>query len=145
MDLEQNALLNLIRQYADIDKIFIYPEGPCEAICWLLINQRKGTNLKYLDDSKAFIKCSNSVNDIYENIDECTPDKKRKKLIVFDDMIADILSNKKLNPKNLFIRGRKLRISPLIITQLYFAVAKDIRLNVTHYFVMKIPKKMLDV
>ena len=111
----------------------------------MLINQRKGTNLKYLDDSKAFIKCSNSVNDIYENIDECSPNKKRKKLIVFDDMIADILSNKKLNPKNLFIRGRKLRISPLIITQLYFAVAKDIRLNVTHYFVMKIPKKMLDV
>ena len=83
--------------------------------------------------------------DIYKNIDECTPNKKQKKLIVFDDMIADILSNKKLNPvvSELFIRGRKLTISPVIITQFYFAVSKDTRLNITHYFVIKIPKKYL--
>ena len=82
------------------------------------------------------------MNDIYKNIDECTPNKKQKKLIVFDDMIADILSNKKLNPvvSELFIRGRKLTISPVIITQFYFAVSKDTRLNITHYFVIKIPK-----
>ena len=85
------------------------------------------------------------MNDIYKNIDECTPNKKQKKLIVFDDMIADILSNKKLNPvvSELFIRGRKLTISPVIITQFYFAVSKDTRLNITHYFVIKIPKKYL--
>ena len=85
------------------------------------------------------------MNDIYKNIDECTPNKKQKKLIVFDDMIADTLSNKKLNPvvSELFIRGRKLTISPVIITQFYFAVSKDTRLNITHYFVIKIPKKYL--
>ena len=85
------------------------------------------------------------MNDIYKNIDECTPNKKQKKLIVFDDMIADILSNKKLNPvvSELFIRERKLMISPVIITQFYFAVTKYTRLNLTHYFVIKIPKKYL--
>ena len=69
--------------------------------------------------------------------------KKQKILIVFDDMIADMLSNKKLNPivTELFIRGRKLNISLVFITQSYFAVPKNIRLNSTHYFVMKIPNK----
>ena len=63
--------------------------------------------------------------------------------MVFDDMIADMLSNKKLNPivTELFIRGRKLNISLVFITQSYFAVPKNIRLNSTHYFVMKIPNK----
>ena len=65
------------------------------------------------------------------------PNKKRKILIVFDDMIIDMLSNKKLY--KLFIRGRKLNISLVFITQLYFPVTKDIRLNSTHYLVMKIP------
>ena len=64
-------------------------------------------------------------------------------LIVFDDMIADMLSNKKLNPivTELFIRGRKLKIFLIFITQLYFPVPKNVILNLTHYFVMKIPSK----
>ena len=64
-------------------------------------------------------------------------------MIVFDDMIANMLSNKKLNPivSELFIRGRKLNISLVFITQSYFSVPKDIRLNSTHYFIMKIPNK----
>ena len=71
------------------------------------------------------------------------PNKKRKILIVFDDMIAHMLSNKKLNPivTELFIRGRKLNISLVFITQSYFAIRKNIRLNSTHYFIMKIPNK----
>ena len=83
------------------------------------------------------------MDDIYKNIEEYNPNKKRKILIVFDDMIADMLSNKKLNPivTELFIRGRKLNISLVFITQSYFAVPKNIRLNSTHYFVMKIPNK----
>ena len=82
------------------------------------------------------------MDDIYKNIDEYNPNKKRKILIVFDDMIADMLSNKKHNPivTELFIRERKLNIS-VFITQSYFAVPKNIRLNSTHYFVMKIPSK----
>ena len=80
---------------------------------------------------------------VYKNIDEYNPDKKQKILIVFDDIITDMLSNKKLNPivTELFIRRKKLNISLVFITQSYFAVPKNIRLNSTHYFVMKIPKK----
>ena len=83
------------------------------------------------------------MDDIYINIEECNPNKKRKILIAFDDMIADMLSNKKLNPivTELFIRGRKLNISLVFITQSYFAVPKNIRLNSTHYFIMKIQSK----
>ena len=81
--------------------------------------------------------------DIYKNIEEYNPNKKRKILIVFDDMIADMLSNKKLNPilTKLFIRGRKLNIYLVFIIQSYFAIPKNIRLNSTQYFVMKIPSK----
>ena len=83
------------------------------------------------------------MDDIYKNIEEYNPNKKRKILIVFDDMIADMLSNKKLNPivTELFIRGRKLKISLAFITQFYFAVPKNIRLNSTYYFIMKIPNE----
>ena len=71
------------------------------------------------------------------------PIKKRKVLIIFDDMIADMINNNKLNPivTELFIRGRKLNISIAFITQSYFKVSKDVRLNSTHFFVMKIPNK----
>ena len=83
------------------------------------------------------------MDDIYKNVEDYNPNKKRKILIVFDDIIADMLSNKKLNPivTELFVRGRKLKISLVFITQSYFAVPKTIRLNSTHYFVMKIPNK----
>ena len=69
--------------------------------------------------------------------------KKRKILTAFDYMIADMLSNKRLSPivTELFIRGRKLNISLAFITQSYFAVPKDIRLNATHYFIVKGPNK----
>ena len=83
------------------------------------------------------------MEDIYKNIEECNRNNKPKTLIVFDDMISNVLSNKKLNPivTELFIRGRKLNISLVFITQSYFAVPKNIRLNSTYYFVMKIPNK----
>ena len=70
-------------------------------------------------------------------------EKNRKVLIVFDDMIADMSNNKNLNPiiTELFIRGRKLNISIVFITQSYFKVPKDVRLNFTHFFIMKIPNK----
>ena len=70
----------------------------------------------------------------------CNPYKENKILIVFHDMIADIIKNKKLNSivTNLFIRGRKLNISLTFITQSYFKVPKDVRLNTTHFFIIKI-------
>ena len=83
------------------------------------------------------------MDDIYKNIEEYNPNKKRKILIKFDYMIADILSNKKLNPivAELFIRGRKLNISLVFITQSYFTIPKYIGLNSTHCFIMTIPNK----
>ena len=81
--------------------------------------------------------------DVYKNIDDYNPDKENKILIVFDDMIADMIHNEKLNSivTELFIRGRKLNISLVFITQSYFKVPKDVRLNTTHFFIMKIPNK----
>ena len=83
------------------------------------------------------------MDDIYKNFEENNPNKKSKILIVFDDMIADMLNNKKLNPivSELFIRGRKLNISLAFITQSYFPVSKDTRLICTHYFIIKVPNK----
>ena len=92
---------------------------------------------------KLFFEFSNDMDDIYKNIEEYNPNKKRKILIVFDDMIADMLSNKKLNPivTEIFILHRRLNISLVFITQSYFALRKSIILNSTHYFVMKIPNQ----
>ena len=83
------------------------------------------------------------MDDIYENIDEYNPNKKRKILILFDDITADILSNKKLQPivTEVFIRGKKINRFTFFITRSYFAVSKHIRLNSTHYFIMKIPNE----
>ena len=83
------------------------------------------------------------MQDVYQNINEYNEDKERKILIVFDDMIVDVINNKKVNSivADLFIRGRKLNISLVFITQSYFEVPKDVRLNSTHFFIMKIPNK----
>ena len=86
---------------------------------------------------------SNDMQDVYKNIEDYNPIKKRKILIAFDDMIADMINNNKLNPlvTELFIRGGKLNISIVFITQSYFNVPKNVRLNSTHFFIMKIPNK----
>ena len=83
------------------------------------------------------------MDDIYANIEEYNPNKKRKTLIVFDDLITDMLSNEKLNPivTELSIRGRKLIILIFFVIQSYFARPQNIRLNYTYYFIMKIPNK----
>ena len=80
------------------------------------------------------------MDDVYWNIDDYNPSRKRKILIVFDDMIAEIMSNKKFQAifKELLIRCRKLNISLVFITQSYSSVPKDVRLNSTHYLIMKI-------
>ena len=87
-------MLNLINHETDIDKIYLYVKDPFEEKCQLLINKRERTDLKYLNNFKAFIGCSNDMDDIYKNIEKCNPNKKRKLLIVSDDMIVDMLSNK---------------------------------------------------
>ena len=138
-----NALLNLINNQPHIDKIYLYAKDPYEKKYQYLINKREKVGLNHFNDPKAFMEYSNDMQDVYKNIEDYNPIKKRKVLIIFDDMIADMISYNKLNPTvtELFIRGRKLNISFIFITQSYFKVPKDVRLNSTHFFIMKIPNK----
>ena len=138
-----NIFLNLINNQLDIDKIYLYAKDPYEAKYQYLINKREKAGLDHFKDPRAFIEYSNDMQDVYKNIKNYNPGKKRKILTVFNDMIAAMINNKKLNPvvTELFIRGRKLNISIVFITQSYFKVPKDVRLNSTHFFIMKIPNK----
>ena len=136
--------MNLINKHPDIDKIYLYAKDLYEAKYHFLINKREKTRLKQFNDPKAFTEYSNDMQDVCKYIDEYNADKERILiLIVFVDMIADMINNKKLNSivTKLFIRGRKLNISLVFITQSYFKVPKDVRLNSTHFFIMKIPNK----
>ena len=138
-----NTLLNLIKEqdYHDvIDKIYLYARDLSEPKYEYLIKKREDAGIKHVNNPNAFIECSNTMDDVYENINDYNPIKKRKKLIVFDDMIADIMTNKRFQAiiKELFIRCRKLNISLVFITQSYFPVPKNVRLNATHYSIMKI-------
>ena len=138
-----NSLFDLINPLPYTDKTYLHATDPYEAKYLFLINRWESTVLKHFNDSKAFIEYSNDVDDIHKNIEKYNPNKKCKILIIFDDMIVDMVSNGKLNPivTELSIRGRKLSISLVFITQSCFAVSKNIRLNSMHYFIMKIPSK----
>ena len=101
-----NALLNLISQQDDIDRIYLYAKELSETKHEILIKKRENVGIKHLNDSNAFIECSNTMDDVYENIDDYKPNRQKKILIVFDDMIADIMGNKKFQAiiKESFIR-----------------------------------------
>ena len=138
-----NVLLNLIDNQPDIDKIYLYEKDPYEAKYQYLINIREKVDTNHFKDPKAFIEFSNDMHDVYKNINEYSQDKERKISTVFEDMIADVINNKKLDSlvTELFIRGRKLNISIVFITHSYFKVPKDVRLNTTHFVIAKIPDK----
>ena len=114
-----NALLNLINNRSDIDKTYLYTKDPYEVKYQYLINKCEKVGLNHFNDPKAFMEYSNDMLDVYKNIEDYNPDKERKLLIVFDDMITDMVNKKRLNPivTELFIRGRKLNISIVFITQ----------------------------
>ena len=133
----------MIQNQPDIDKIYLYAKYPYEAKYQFLINKRERVGINRLNDPKAFVEYFNNMHKVYKNIDNYNPDKENKILIVFDDMIADMIRNKELNSivTELFIRGRKLNISLAFITQSYFKVTKDVRNNSTHFFILKIPNK----
>ena len=103
-----NALLNLINKQEDFDKIYFYAKDLSESKYEYLIKSCENVGIRHFNDSKAFIECSDTMNDLYENIDDYNPNRKRKILIVFDDMIADIMTNKKFQSiiKELLIRCR---------------------------------------
>ena len=109
-----NALLNLINNQSDIDKIYLYAKDPHEAKYQYLINRHEKVGIDQFSDPKAFMECSNDMQDVYKNIEDYNPNKKRKILIIFDHMIADMINNKKTWGKK--IRGRKLGISIAFIT-----------------------------
>ena len=121
----------------------MYAKEPYKAKYQYLVNTRESVGINYFNDPKAFIEYSNDMRDVYKNISYYNPVKENKILIVSDDMIADIIHNKKLDSiaTELSIRGRKLNISLVFITQSYFKVPKDVRLNTTHIFISKIPNK----
>ena len=135
-----NTLLNLINEQKDIDKTYLYAKDLSKKKYECLIRNRENAGIKHLNDSKAFIECSNTMDDVYENINNYNSNRKRKILIIFDDMIVDNMSNKTFQAiiKDLFIRCRKQNISLVFFTQSYFFVPKDVRLNSTHDIIMKI-------
>ena len=129
-----------MKEEDDIDKISLYAKDLSEPQYEFLIKKRENAGIKHINDSNAFIECSNTMDEFYENINDYNPSRQRKILIVFDDIIAEIMSNKKVHAiiKELFIRCRKLNILLVFITQSCFFVPKDVRLNSTHYLLIKI-------
>ena len=135
-----NTLLHLIKNLHPIDKIYLYAKDLSEPKYEFLINKREKAGIKNLNDPDAFIEYSNDMDDVLDDINNYNKNRDKKVLIVFDDMIADIMSSKKFRAiiKELFIRCRKLNISIVFITQSYFRTPKDARLNSMHYVIMKI-------
>ena len=105
-----------------------------------LIKKRENAGIRNLNDPNAFIEYSNTMNDVYSNVDYYNSKRKRKVLIVFDDMVADIMTNKRFHAiiKELFVRCRKLNINLVFTSHSYFSVPEEVRLNSAHYLIMKI-------
>ena len=116
---KNKSLLNLINNHPDIDKTYLHAKDPYKAKYQYLINKPEKVGLDHFKDPRASIEYSNDMQDVYKTIEDYNPRKKCKILIVFDDMIADMINNKKLNPvvTELFIRGKNLGICITFITQ----------------------------
>ena len=121
----------------------MYAKDPYEEKYQYLINIREKVGIDNFNNLKVFIEYSNDMHDVYKDINEYNIDKVPKILIVFDDMIADMINNKKLNSTvtELFIRGRKLNISLVFITKSYSKIPKDVRLNTTSFLSQKFQTK----
>ena len=131
--------MNLIKNQPDIDKIYFYAKDPYETKYQYVIIKTEGVGIGRFNDPKAFIEYSNAMYDVYQIINYYNIDKENKILKVFDDMIANMINNKKQNSvvTELFIRERKSNISLVFITQSFFKVPKDVRLNTTHFLSQK--------
>ena len=138
-----NTLLHLINKFHPIDKIYLYAKDTDEKKYQYLINKREQAGIKKLNDPHAFIEYLNDMNDVLEDINNYNKNRDKKVLIIFDDMIADIMRSEKFKVivKEIFIRCRKLNICILFITLSHFRTPKDARLNSTHYIIMKIGNK----
>ena len=139
-----NYLLNSIQKDKNIiDRIYLYAKDLEEPKYKLLIDRREKAGINFNNDPAAFIEYSNSMDDIFSETEEYNKKRKRKALIIFDDMISHVMSDKKAHQilKHLFISCRKLNISLCFLTQSYFSVPKGVRLNCTHYIIFKLNKK----
>ena len=138
-----NTLLHLINNLHLIDKIYLYAKDLSEPKYEYLINKREQAGIKNLNDPKEFIEYSNDMDDVLDDIYNYKKNRDKKVLIVFDDMIADIEYNKNFKRiiKELLYRARKINVSIVFITQSFFRVLKDTRLNSTHYILMKVGNK----
>ena len=90
-----SVLINLINEQHNIDKIYLYARDLSEPKYEYLIKKRENPGIKHVNNPNAFIKCSNTIDDVYQNIDDYNSTIKRKKINIFDDMIADTMNNKK--------------------------------------------------
>ena len=113
----------------------------------MLINKCELPVRKHFNDSRTSIEYSNDIDDIYQNIEGYNRNEKWKILIIFNNNIADVHSNKKLNPivTDFFIRGRKLNIILLFLLHNIFCVPRNMELNSTHYLIMKIQKGLIKI
>ena len=130
-----NALLNLTNNQTVIDKRYLYAKDPYEAKYQYLINKRERVGINRLNDPKSFIEYFNNMHKVYKNIDNYNPDKENKALIVFDDMIADMINNKELNSivTEIFIRRRKLNISLVFLVKHILKFLKTLEI-IAHTF-----------
>ena len=124
-------------------RVYLYAKNPYEAKYQYLIKIREKVGINLHNDPRAFTEYSNDMRDVHKNIGDYNPDPENKTSIVSDDMIADMINNRRLDSIviELFISGRKLNISLVFITQSYFKVPEDVRLNTTHFFIAKIPNE----
>ena len=131
-----NALLNSIKEQDGIDKIYLYAKNFSEPKYEYLIKEHEDVGIKYCNDSNAFVECSNRIHDIYQNIDDHNSIWKRKILIVLDDMIAYIMSNKKFQIiiNKLFIRCGKLNISYCVCHSVLFFCSKRLEIKFNTLF-----------
>ena len=138
-----NTLRHLINNLYHIDKIYLYAKDINEPKYEYLTNKREQASIKNLNDPHAFIEYSDDMDDVLDDINNYNKNRDKKVLIVFDDMIADIEYNKNFKRiiKELFYRARKINVSVVFITRSYFRALKDVRLNSTHYMLMKIGNK----
>ena len=115
-------MINLINEQNDIAKIYLYARDLSEPKYEYLIKKPEDAGIKHLNNPNVFIECSNTMDDVYEKINDYNPIRKRKKLIFFDDMIADIMTNKRFEAiiKKLLIRCRKLNILLFLLLNLIF-------------------------
>ena len=129
-----NTLLHLIDKFHPIDKIYLYAKDTDDQY---LINKREQAAIKNLNDPHAYIEYSSDMNDVLEDINNYNKKRDKKVLIIFDNMISDIMRSEKFKA----IVKEKLRISIVFITQSYFRTPKDATLNSTHYTLMKMGNK----